>query len=293
MAAETAASPTFAELQRHAAGPVAARVAVRCGARGQSRAGALLSDGLRIGYAHGFDSGPFMAHVYADEATGRTAAGPGAGPPPARRRTCVAFRDIRALAETRRARRGRRRGGARAPAGHRRPRRRLRALPAARAGRPAPGPGHRRRHRPGGARGGPRRPRAALGVDDRADDAARRRLRPRTRWVRCPPGPDVVVELGLYGIYHDDAPDRAPLRRPGRARRARARSSSTCRPRTRRSSTSPASGATPPAARASGGCGRSGQILGYAARGRVRAGVGDRRPPRHLPRRAPCGGRGA
>src|SRR3954469_20165215 len=36
--------------------------------RAASRAGALMSEGLRIGHRDGFDSGPFMAHVYANEA---------------------------------------------------------------------------------------------------------------------------------------------------------------------------------------------------------------------------------
>jgi len=99
MAAETAASPTFAELQR----PLPARSARAwrfAAARAASHAGALLSDGLRIGYAHGFDSGPFMAHVYADEATGRTAVGRALDRRLLDMRTCVAFRDIRGLAET-------------------------------------------------------------------------------------------------------------------------------------------------------------------------------------------------
>jgi len=98
MAAETAASPTFAELQR----PLPARSARAwrfAAARAASHAGALLSDGLRIGYAHGFDSGPFMAHVYANRPSGRTVVGRAIDRRLLRRRTCVAFRDIRALAE--------------------------------------------------------------------------------------------------------------------------------------------------------------------------------------------------
>ena len=70
----------------------------RCAPR--RAAGRLLSDGLRIGYRHGFDSGPFMAHVYANRAVGPHAARARDRPPAAATaRTCVAFRDIRALAE--------------------------------------------------------------------------------------------------------------------------------------------------------------------------------------------------
>ena len=91
--------PSFAELKR----PLPARSARAwrfAAARAASRAGALLSDGLRIGYAHGFDSGPFMDHVYANRATGRTPLGRALDRRLLDRRTCVAFRDIRALAES-------------------------------------------------------------------------------------------------------------------------------------------------------------------------------------------------
>src|SRR4051812_44716303 len=65
-----------------------------------SRASALLSEGERIGHRHGFDSGPFMAHVYADEAKGRTALGRRLDRRLLDRPTCQAFREIRSLAET-------------------------------------------------------------------------------------------------------------------------------------------------------------------------------------------------
>src|SRR6476620_1843750 len=93
-----AAVPTFADLQRKlsATSPRAWRYAAL---RASSRAGALLSDGLRTGYRHGFDSGPFMDHVYADRPSGRTPLGRAIDRRLLRRRTCVAFRDIRLLAE--------------------------------------------------------------------------------------------------------------------------------------------------------------------------------------------------
>ncbi len=45
----------------------AVRAALRCGA--------LLSDGLALGYRHGFDSGPMLDYVYRDEAHGRVLLG--------------------------------------------------------------------------------------------------------------------------------------------------------------------------------------------------------------------------
>ena len=89
-----AALPSFADLQRELS-PISPR-AWRFAAL---RAGALLSDGLRIGYRHGFDSGPFMAHVYANRPSGRTAVGRAIDRRLLGRRTCVAFREIRTLAE--------------------------------------------------------------------------------------------------------------------------------------------------------------------------------------------------
>lgn len=67
--------------------------------RGLSRAGGLVSEGLRIGYRHGFDSGPFMAHVYADRPRGRTALGRRVDRGLLSRPTAQAFRDIRRLAQ--------------------------------------------------------------------------------------------------------------------------------------------------------------------------------------------------
>jgi hypothetical protein len=69
-----AALPTFADLQRELplSSPSAWGFAAQ---RAASRAGALVSDGLRTGYRHGFDSGPFMDHVYANSPRGRGAPG--------------------------------------------------------------------------------------------------------------------------------------------------------------------------------------------------------------------------
>src|SRR5215218_2098130 len=64
-----------------------------------SRAQACVSEGTRIGHRHGFDSGLFMAHVYADRAVGRTTFGRRLDRRLLDRATCQAFRDIRGLAE--------------------------------------------------------------------------------------------------------------------------------------------------------------------------------------------------
>jgi hypothetical protein len=166
-----------------------------------SRAVACLSEGTRIGHRQGFDSGPFMAHVYADRAVGRTALGRRLDRRLLDRATCQAFRDVRGLAEAAV----------------------LEAIDAAGGGRPAvadlaAGPSpyllSALARRPGAvgvlcdvdaaaleqASAAAR----ALGVEDRVstrrasafDAAALAALRPR---------PDVVCEMGLYGIYHDDA----------------------------------------------------------------------------------------
>jgi precorrin-6B methylase 2 len=202
MAAEAAVGPSFAELQR----PLPARSAEAwrfAAARAASRAGALLSEGLRIGYAHGFDSGPFMAHVYADRATGRTPLGAAIDRRLLNRRTCVAFRDIRALAESAV----------------------LDAIDAV-ATEPTAAPVvadlaagtapyllHALAARPrvtaiagdidpealeGAGRGA-----RDLGVEDRLT-LVRGDAFDRDALAALPARPDVVLELGLYGIYHDD-----------------------------------------------------------------------------------------
>jgi SAM-dependent methyltransferase len=195
-----AAAPSFAELQRDLSpsSPRAWRFAALALA---SRAGALLSDGLRIGHAHGFDSGPFMAHVYADRPAGRTALGRRVDGRLLARRTCRAFREVRALAEQ-----------AVLDAIDAHPDRA--PVIADLAAGPAPYLLEAIARRPyaralvcdidpaalAQAEAAARR----LGVEDRVralradafDRGALRSLDPR---------PDIVVELGLYGIYHDDA----------------------------------------------------------------------------------------
>jgi SAM-dependent methyltransferase len=195
-----AAAPNLIELQRDLppASPRAWRFAALALA---SRAGALVSEGLRIGHAHGFDSGPFMAHVYANRPAGRTALGREIDSRLLARRTCRAFREVRGLAqqallEAIDAHPGR------AP------------LIADLAAGPAPYLLEAIEGRPGAtalvcdidpaalaqAAAAARR----LGVDDRV-----RTLRAdafdRHALGSLEPRPDVVVELGLYGIYHDDA----------------------------------------------------------------------------------------
>jgi hypothetical protein len=195
-----AALPDFAELQRNLSpgSPRAWRFAALALV---SRAGALLSDGLRIGHRHGFDSGPFMAHVYADRPAGRTALGRRVDGRLLARRTCRAFREVRTLAEQAV----------------------LDAIDAHAGGAPviadlAAGPA------PYLLEAIARRPgtRALLCDIDpaalaQAAAAARRLgLEDRVRVLRADafdrealrsldPSPDVVIELGLYGIYHDDA----------------------------------------------------------------------------------------
>ena len=194
-----AALPSFADLQRELS-PISPRAWRFALLRAGSRAGAMLSDGLRIGYRHGFESGPFMDHVYTDRPSGRTSLGREIDRRLLRRRTCVAFRDIRGLAEQ--AVRD--------------------ALAAADAPEPlvadlAAGPapyllsavaGHR------GARAvlcdiapaaldGARAAAERLGVGDRAT-FVRANAFDRDALAALAPKPDVVLELGLYGIEHDD-----------------------------------------------------------------------------------------
>jgi hypothetical protein len=165
-----------------------------------SRAGACMSEGTRIGHRHGFDSGPFMAHVYADRAVGRTTIGRRLDRRLLDRATCQAFRDIRGLAEAAVA-------DAIDVAGRH-------AAVADLAAGPSPYLLHALRRFPdataalcdvdAAALEQASAAARALGVQDRVttrrasafDVEALASLRPR---------PDVVCELGLYGIYHDDA----------------------------------------------------------------------------------------
>jgi predicted RNA methylase len=192
--------PTFADLQRELprSSPRAWGFAAQHAA---SRAGALVSDGLRTGYRHGFDSGPFMAHVYADEPSGRGALGREIDRRLLRRRTCVAFRDIRGLAEQ--AIRD-----ALAAAGTPGP------VVADLAAGPAPYLLSAVADHPAAraivcdvdpdALDGARAAADGLGLNGRATFARADAFdREALRALR--PSPDVVLELGLYGIYHDDA----------------------------------------------------------------------------------------
>jgi hypothetical protein len=191
--------PTFADLQHDL--PLKSPRAWRYGALALgSRAGALVSEGLRVGYAHGFDSGPFMAHVYANRPAGRSALGRWVDGRLLSRRTCVAFREIRELARQAV----------------------LDAIDAQGGEAPvvadlAAGPA------PYLLEAIATRPEATAVVCDidpvalaQAEAAARRLgVADRVRTLRADtfdrdalralePRPDVVIELGLYGIYHDD-----------------------------------------------------------------------------------------
>ena len=168
-----AALPSFADLQRELS-PISPRAWRFAALRACSRAGALLSDGLRIGYRHGFDSGPFMAHVYANRPSGRTAVGRAIDRRLLGRRTCVAFREIRTLAE--------------------------RAVFDAMRSEPGPSP----LVADPAALAAARRDAEALGVADRVQFVQASAF-DRDALQRLRPSPDVVVELGLYGIYHEDA----------------------------------------------------------------------------------------
>ena len=202
MPAEAAAP----DLRRPAAR--AARLAPR--ARGASRRCApprgrarCVSDGLRIGYRARLRvravHGPRLRRPRR-RAARRSAARSTAAC--SRRRTCVAFRDIRALAEQAMPRRAR--GRRRRRARRRRPRRRPGAVPAERRRRrtPARGPCCATSRRPRST--GARRPRERSASADRAT-FVRADAFDRAALAALAPTPDVVLELGLYGIYHDDA----------------------------------------------------------------------------------------
>jgi Putative methyltransferase len=201
MPAEPAAvAPTFAELQRDLS--LKSPRAWRFGALAlASRAGALVSDGLRVGYAHGFDSGPFLAHVYANRPAGRTALGRRLDQRLLSRRTCVAFREVRELA---------RQAVLEAIDAHDGEAPVIADLAAG----PAPYLLEAVATRPGATA-------LVCDIDPAAliqAEAAARRLgvEDRVRTLRADafdrdalqalePRPDLVIELGLYGIYHDDA----------------------------------------------------------------------------------------
>jgi hypothetical protein len=159
-----------------------------------------VSEGARIGHRHGFDSGPFMAHVYADRAAGRTPLGRRLDRRLLDRATCQAFRDIRGLAEAAVVE-------AIEAAGER-------PVVADLAAGPSPYLLHALARHPGAravlcdtdaaaleqATAAAR----ALGVQDRVT-TRRASAFDRAALAGLQPRPDVVCELGLYGIYHDDA----------------------------------------------------------------------------------------
>lgn len=197
---DTAHAASFAELQRDlpATSPRAWRFRALAAA---SRAGALVSEGLRIGHEHGFDSGPFMDHVYANEPRGRTALGREIDRRLLSRRTCQAFREIRVLA---REALDEAVDAATTPA----------PLVADLAAGPAPYVFETLAAHPEAtalladidpaALAQARAHANALGLTDRVTFTQASAF-DRDALERIDPAPDVVAELGLYGIYHDDA----------------------------------------------------------------------------------------
>jgi hypothetical protein len=189
----------FAALQRDLprSSPRAWRFAT---ARAAARTGALVSHGLRIGYAQGFDSGAFMDHVYANSPGGRSALGRALDRRLLAQPTCVAFRDIRALAK-----RAVMDAIDDAPGGA--------PLVADLAAGPAPYLLEAIAQRPGAralvcdvdpdALSRARSAADELGVAERVQCAAADAFS-RDALAALHPRPDVVLELGLYGMYHSD-----------------------------------------------------------------------------------------
>ncbi len=199
---DSAHAAAFADLQRDlpASSPRAWRFRALAAA---SRAGALLSEGLRVGHEHGFDSGPFMDHVYGNEPRGRTALGREIDRRLLGRRTCQAFREIRVLA-----RRALDEAVAACPAAAPEP------LIADLAAGPAPYlfevlTAHPSAHAlladiDPAALAQAEAHATRLGLADRVT-FTRASAFDRAALERVDPPPDIVAELGLYGIYHDDA----------------------------------------------------------------------------------------
>ena len=197
---DSAYAASFAELQRDlpASSPRAWRFRALAAA---SRAGALLSEGLRVGHEHGFDSGPFMDHVYDNEPRGRTALGREIDRRLLGRRTCRAFREIRVLA---REAIDEAVGACSSPD----------PLVADLAAGPAPYlfevlAGHPESRAiladiDSTALAQARTHAERLGLADRVTFTQASAF-DRAALERIDPAPDVVAELGLYGIYHDDA----------------------------------------------------------------------------------------
>ncbi|MFN8111233.1 MAG: class I SAM-dependent methyltransferase family protein [Thermoleophilia bacterium] len=178
-----------------------------------NRAGGHLSRGLGIGYRQGFDSGAFMDHVYADRPRGRTPLGVALDRRLLARPTCQAFRDIRDLA---------REAVADAITAHPGPEGPLVMDVAA---GPAP-------YLLTAIAGHPTARAVLCDIDPAAlglagDTARRLGVDGRVKVYRADafavdglaalaPHPDILLELGLYGIYHDDERIRRHLLDVGR-----------------------------------------------------------------------------
>lgn len=193
------AEASFARLQREL--PRASPRAWGYGALARlNRAGAQLSEGLRIGHTSGFDSGPFMAHVYADRAQGRTPLGRLLDRRLLDQPTCRAFREIRAQAQAAVL-------DAVDACGDQ-------AVVADLAAGPSPYLLEALKARPAvratlcdidtEALAQARAAAAAAGTADRVQTRVASAF-DRAALAELTPRPDVVLELGLYGIYHDDA----------------------------------------------------------------------------------------
>jgi predicted RNA methylase len=193
-----AGQPTFSELQRDL--PWSSPRAWRFATLGLlSRAGAGLSEGLAVGHRHGFDSGAFMDHAYRGRPGGRTPLGRALDRRLLERPTLTAFREIKDLARRAVDEALDAAGGV--------------ALVADLAAGPAPYLlGAVAEHHESsalvsdldeGALAGARAAASRLGVEDRTRFRAADAL-DRCALAALSPRPDVVVELGLYGMVHDD-----------------------------------------------------------------------------------------
>jgi Putative methyltransferase len=197
---DSAHAASFAELQRDLPATSLRGLRFRTQAAA-SRAGALLSEGLRVGHRHGFDSGPFMDHVYGNQPQGRTVLGRELDRRLLCRRTCQAFREIRVLARS---------AIDEAVAACSAPE----PLIADLAAGPAPYLFEVLSTHPGArailadidpaALAQARAHADRLGLGDRVTFVQASAF-DRDALARLAPAPDVVAELGLYGIYHDDS----------------------------------------------------------------------------------------
>jgi hypothetical protein len=210
---------------------------------------------VRTGLEHGFDSAPFMAHVYSDEPAGALGLGRRIDRRLLGSLTCRSFREVSRLAadalrELLDERAGRGTFVVDLAAGP------ARALLDVLAERPRPEVRTLLRDVDGSALARARTEAAARGVagvetavGDALDPASLATIAPR---------PDIAVELGFYGMFDDDV-IAAHLRDLGRVLR-RARWSRACRCTIRRSTTSPGSGPAGPAGAAGGACARRGSF---------------------------------